>query len=147
MLALGPYAVTKAYWALGGTAGIPPGFSLAEEFRRNGAPEVIVWLEEHGIDFTSVLALAGAALLAALIHSWGTRLPRWTLLIPAWAGAALFIPYGLLTLVVSVVRDGGGGTGLTSWIVVAAVIAFTGVGATLAVCARSYQRRSRPVRV
>lgn len=81
--ALVPYAALKEYWALGGRAGLADGFDMVGEFRRNGAPELIVWLEQHGVDFTAALAFAGAMLLIALVHPWGARLARLVLLMPA----------------------------------------------------------------
>lgn len=143
--ALAPYAAIKTYWACGGRAGLPPGFDLAEEFRRNGAPAAVIWLERHGVDFTAALAVAGAVLLLALIRPWGARLPRRILLCVAWPGTAL-LPYGVLTAVLALAGGGGGRQGPTSWLVAAAVLAFCGIGGALAVCARSYQARSRRVR-
>lgn len=138
-----PYAAIKTYWAFGGRSGLVDGFDLAEEFRRNGAPEAVVWLERHGVDFTAVLALAGAALLLALVQPWGMRLPRWMLLGPAWTGAALLVPYGSLTAVIALAGgDGEGASATTGWLTAAAVAAFCGIGSALAVCARSFQRRS-----
>ncbi|GGV44235.1 hypothetical protein GCM10010182_80900 [Actinomadura cremea] len=138
-----PYAAIKAYWAFGGRAGLRDGFDLAVEFRRNGAPEPIIWLEEHGIDFTAALAAVGAVLLLALVRPWGTRLPRWTLLVPAWAGAVLFLPYGSLTALLAFSDGTDRNAATTGWLTVAAVMAFCGAGGSLGVCARSYQRRSK----
>ncbi|MFI6594769.1 hypothetical protein ACIBHX_00900 [Nonomuraea sp. NPDC050536] len=143
--ALVPYAAIKTYWACGGRAGLPPGFDLADEFRRNGAPVAVIWLEHHGVDFTAALAVAGAVLLLALTRPWGMRLPRWIPLGVAWPGT-LLLPYGVLTAVLALSGGGGGGHGPTNWLVVAAVLAFCGIGGALAVCARSYQARSRRVR-
>ncbi|MBZ2198744.1 DUF3995 domain-containing protein [Occultella gossypii] len=140
-----PYALIKTYWAMGGRAGLRDGFDLATEFRRNGAPEAIIWLERHGIDFTAILALVGSVLLVALIRPWGMRLPRWMVLGPAWAGAAFLVPYGTLTAVVALAGSNDDRTAATTgWLTAAAVAAFCGIGSALAICARSYQRRSAP---
>jgi amino acid transporter len=143
VVALLPYMALKSYWAMGGTAGIPAGFDMADEFAKNGAPSALVWMERHGLDFTAILALGGALLLMTLTWSMGMRMPRRLLLVSAWLGALLFLPYGLLTALVAVI--GGNDSDapeLTGWLTAAGVLAFCGVGAALAVCARSFQRRS-----
>ncbi|GAB2447877.1 hypothetical protein GCM10027187_13600 [Streptosporangium sandarakinum] len=73
--ALTPYILMKTYWAFGGNVGRPAG-DLGAGMRANGAPEVLVWMEQHGIDFTVLGALVGVLLLAALARPWGERLPR-----------------------------------------------------------------------
>lgn len=144
VLALAPYAATKTYWACGGRVGLPQGWDMVAVFRENGAPAAVIWMEEHGLDFTAVLAAVGAVLLMALARGWGRGLPRLSLLIPAWLGAAFFVPYGLLTAVFALAGEGTGkGPTLTPWIVVAGVLAFCGVGGALGVCAWSYQQRTQ----
>ncbi|MEU4642651.1 hypothetical protein [Micromonospora sp. NPDC023814] len=81
--ALAPYILMKTYWALGGNAGRPAG-DLAASLRASGAPDALVWLEQHGIDFTVLGALGGVLLLTTLTRPWGERLPRWTLLALGW---------------------------------------------------------------
>ncbi|WP_158845748.1 hypothetical protein [Streptomyces sp. NRRL WC-3742] len=56
----------KVYWSWGGTVGKPEGMDIADEFVKNGAPAVLVWMERHGIDFTVLLVALGLTLLAAL---------------------------------------------------------------------------------
>ncbi|MCP2336362.1 DUF3995 domain-containing protein [Actinomadura rupiterrae] len=141
-LALMPYAITKTYWACGGRAGVPQGWDMVAEFRKNGAPNALIWLEEHGIDFTAVLAALGALVVLALSRGWGARLPRPLLLVPAWLGAAFFVPYGVLTGVLALTEDAGKGPSLNPWIVIAGVLAFCGVGSALAACAWTYQRET-----
>ena len=104
-VAAAPYVALKTYWSCGGRAGLADGFDVVGEFEKNGAPDALVWLERHGIDFTAVLALTGVMLAFALVRPWGRRLPRWLLLTPAWAGT-LLIPYGLLTAVLALTRTG-----------------------------------------
>ncbi|GAA3079179.1 hypothetical protein GCM10020000_76010 [Streptomyces olivoverticillatus] len=102
--AAAPYIAMKSYWACGGRAGLADGFDVVGEFEKNGAPDALVWLEQHGIDFTAVLALMGLTLAFALTRPWGRKLPRWLLLPPAWAGT-LLIPYGLLTALLAPHRE------------------------------------------
>lgn len=139
--AAAPYVAMKMYWAFGGRAGLADGFDVAGEFERNGAPEALVWLERHGIDFTAVLALMGVMLAFALVRPWGRRLPRWLLLPPAWAGT-LLIPWGLLTAVAALAGNSGDATpSVTLWVVPAGVGAFLGIGTALGVGAWSRLNR------
>ncbi len=136
-----PYTVMKTYWAFGGTAGRPAG-DLAAHLKVNGAPEALVWLERHGLDFTVVAALVGVLLLAALVLPWGARLPRWSLLVPGWTGALLLTPYGLATMVAAPLGfTVGDATGWSWWVGIVGGLAFAGLGAALGVCSRSYGRR------
>ncbi|MFF4621374.1 hypothetical protein [Nonomuraea jabiensis] len=140
--ALAPYVVMKTYWAFGGTAGRPAG-DLAAQLRVNGAPEVLVRLEQHGLDFTVVAALVGVLLLAALALPWGTRLPRWSLLVPGWAGALGLTPYGLATMVAAPLGfTVGDAEGWSWWVGIVGGLAFAGLGAALGVCGLAYQRRT-----
>ncbi|MFD8534231.1 hypothetical protein ACFV0L_43175 [Streptosporangium canum] len=142
--ALAPYILMKTYWAFGGNAGRPAG-DLGAGMRANGAPETLVWMEQHGIDFTVLGALGGMLLLAALARPWGERLPRWALLVPGWAGALVLAPYGFATLIASAVGfTVGDAEGWSSWVGYVGGLAFAGLGLSLALCARSYQRRTRP---
>lgn len=128
-----PYIAVKTYWAAGGRAGLADGFDIAGEFTRNGAPDALVWLERHGVDFTAVLALTGLALACALVRPWGRKLPRRPLLVLACAGT-LLIPYGLLTALLALTGDdGSAGTPITGWIAPAGVGAFLGIGTALGV--------------
>ncbi|MFD8706231.1 hypothetical protein ACFV1W_27115 [Kitasatospora sp. NPDC059648] len=141
-----PYIVLKAYWAAGGRAGMADGFHMADEFRRNGAPAALVWLERHGIDFTSVLALTGVALALLLAHRPPIRpLPRRLLLASAWAGT-LLIPYGLLTAVFGALGSGAGDAPLTGWVGPAGAAAFVGIGTALGLSAWPHRtfRRTAP---
>ncbi|MEW2353710.1 hypothetical protein [Spirillospora sp. NPDC029432] len=145
-VALLPYALMKTYWAAGGTAGKPAG-DLAAQLRENGAPEALVWMESHGLDFTVFGALAGALLLAALVMPWGARLPRWFLLVPGWAGAVLLTPYGLATMVAAPLGfTVGDAAGWSWWVGMVGGLAFAGLGAALGVCSRSYQRKTAGAR-
>lgn len=135
--AVAPYIALKTYWAFGGRAGLADGFDMVGEFEKNGAPDALVWLERHGIDFTAVLALTGVMLAFALVRPWGQRLPRSLLLTPAWAGT-LLIPYGLLTAVLALTRNSNHATpSVTQLVVPAGVGAFLGIGTALGVGAWS----------
>ncbi|MEV5763013.1 hypothetical protein AB0L34_00320 [Micromonospora sp. NPDC052213] len=142
--ALTPYILMKTYWAFGGNAGRPAG-DLAASMRANGAPEALVWLEQHGIDFTVLGALGGVLLLTALTRPWGERLPRWTLLVLGWPGAVALTPYGLATMIAAAAGfTVGDAEGWSPWVGYVGGLAFAGLGLSLALCTRSYQRRTRP---
>ncbi|MBV6697591.1 hypothetical protein [Kitasatospora aureofaciens] len=137
-----PYIAVKTYWASGGRAGLSDGYDLAGEFTKNGAPDALVWLERHGVDFTAVLALTGLIAASTLVRPWARRLPRRLLLVPACA-ATLLVSYGLLTAVTAISEDGGHAeTPITGWIVPAGVCAFLGIGTALGAGAwsRLYRR-------
>ncbi|WP_406066977.1 hypothetical protein [Micromonospora sp. NBC_01638] len=142
--ALAPYILMKTYWAFGGNAGRPAG-ELAALMRANGAPEALVWMEQHGIDFTVLGALGGVLLLTALTRPWGERLSRWALLVPGWAGAVALTPYGFATMIASAAGfTVGDAEGWSRWVGYVGGLAFAGLGLSLALCTRSYQRRTRP---
>jgi hypothetical protein len=139
-----PYISIKTYWALGGRAGLPSGFDMALEFEKNGAPEVVVWMERHGIDFTVVLALVGVGLLAMQSGPRSPRVPPLLLLIPAWTGAMFFVPYGLLTAAAAASGGAGEQGQLTGWLTVAAVLTFCGLGTCFGLCALRVHRTVAP---
>ncbi|MFG2296166.1 hypothetical protein [Streptomyces sp. NPDC048603] len=154
-----PYVAMKLYWSWGGTAGKPIGMNLADEFAKNGAPRVLVWLERHGIDFTAVGVMLGITLLGALTRPWGQivprwmpglrgrRVPRWLLLVPGWASAVTLAPYGSLGL--AVIVTGGLSTahtaGMSPMVFVIGFLNFFSIGVSLGVCSLSYQRRTKLV--
>ncbi|MEV5827588.1 hypothetical protein AB0L25_18665 [Spirillospora sp. NPDC052242] len=139
VISLVPYVLMKTYWAFGGTAGKPAG-DMAARLQQNGAPAAIVWMERHGLDFTVFGALAGMLLLAALVLPWGTRLPRWTLLLPGWTGAILLTPYGLATMIAAPFGFSVGDTeGWSSWVGLVGGLAFAGLGTALAICTHTHR--------
>ncbi|MDT9686777.1 hypothetical protein Q5762_00105 [Streptomyces sp. P9(2023)] len=133
--------------------------NIADEFARNGAPQFLVWLERHGIDFTAVGTILGITLLGALTRPWGQavprwvpglrgrRVPRWLLLAPGWASALTLVPYGSLGLLVIV--TGGLSTvntaGMSPVVFVIGFLNFFSIGLSLGVCSLSYQRRTKRV--
>jgi hypothetical protein len=141
--ALTPYIAMKTYWAFGGNAGRPAG-DLGAEMLANGAPEALVWMERHGIDFTALGALGGVLFLVALARPWGERLPRRLLLVPGWAGSLILTPYGTATLIASAVGFKSVEEGWSPWVGYVGGLAFAGLGLALALGTRSYQRRTRP---
>ncbi len=161
-----PYSAMKLFWAFGGTFA---GTSIEEILvisKRNGASEFWLTLESWGLDATVLLAALGVLLLWGLVRPWGQVFPRWTLLLhgrrvprwlpmaPALIGAATLAPYGLLgigycalaTVGAVTMRPGdfpSSGDALSvSWI---GMTAFAVYGAALAIAARSYWLRTRPV--
>lgn len=149
----------KLYWAWGGTAGKPAGMNLADEFAKNGAPQFLVWLEKHGIDFTAVGMILGITLLGALTRPWGQvfprwvpclrgrRVPRWLPLAPGWAAALTLGPYGAIGM--ATIVTGGlssvNTAGMSPVVFVIGFLDFISIGLSLGVCSVSYQRRTKPV--
>ena len=145
-----PYISIKTYWALGGRAGLPSEFDMAREFEKNGAPDLVIWLERHGIDFTVVLALAGVGLLAILSGRRRPHAPRPLVFILAGMGAVFFVPYGVLTAVLAATGDADQRGQLTGWLTAAAVLTFCGLGScfgVLALLERRSTARSSPAGV
>ncbi|MCX5001025.1 hypothetical protein OHB05_00020 [Streptomyces sp. NBC_00638] len=161
-----PYAAMKLFWACGGTFA---GMSKEEMFaisERNGASEIWLTLESWGLDATVLLAALGVFLLWGLVRPWGQvfprwspflrgrRVPRWLPLTPALIGAATLAPYGVLGLAYCALAAAGavtmrkgdfptsGDALLVSWL---GMIAFAVYGVVLAVAARSYWLRTRPI--
>ncbi|MFB9884062.1 hypothetical protein ACFFMN_39650 [Planobispora siamensis] len=161
-----PYAAMKTTWALGGTfAGVSGAQALAT-MERNGASGVMLTLERWGVDATVLLAALGVFLIFGLVRPWGQvfprwtpalrgrRVPRWLPLAPALIGAATLAPYGAVGLVYAALGTSGAITVsrgdfptpedalLVTWI---GLGAFAVYGIALAVAARSYLRRTRPI--
>ena len=145
--ALLPYVAMKLAWGFGGTFAGLSGAEMLAISRRNGASDLSMAVQESGLDATVLLAVAGAALLVALIRPWGRRVPRVLLLGPALVGAATLAPYG----VVGLGYVAAGALGLADFprgdfptaadaLLVAAIglVAFAGLGMALAVAARAY---------
>ncbi|MFD3530890.1 hypothetical protein [Streptomyces sp. NPDC058664] len=92
--ALVPYTALKTAWALGltvghtgtGRPGVDPEYTS----------DLGIWLYDHGVDVTAVLAVLGMVVALALTRPWGRRLPRLPLLALGWAGAGALAPFGAL---------------------------------------------------
>ena len=147
LAALVPYVAMKLTWAGGGTFAGLSGHEMLAISRRNGASGLWLSLQEVGVDVTVVLAVVGAALLVALVRTWGRRLPRALLVGPALVGAATLAPYGVLGLG----YVAAGALGLADFprgdfptaadaLLVSGIglTAFAGLGIALAVAARAY---------
>ncbi|MEU6878302.1 hypothetical protein [Streptomyces sp. NPDC046712] len=145
--ALVPYAALKTAWALG----VTPGFT--GEGRPGMDPrytsDLGIWLYDHGVDVTAVLALIGMALALALTRRWGRRLPRVPLLALGWAGTGALTPFGIFLAVVG----GLAWTGVIDlamgdhapWVVAVAYGGFCLYGLALGRATLSYQRATRRV--
>lgn len=137
-IAFVPYVVMKVLWALGLRISGMEGPVLTDSDGLYG------FLARHGIDGTSLAALAGMVLLWALVSKWGEAIPRWVLLAPAWLGALLG-PYGLIALGwVLLVSAGIVQTETPVWVAAVGALGFGGFGIAAAVTALSYQRRTKP---
>ncbi|GAA3021440.1 hypothetical protein GCM10017559_52740 [Streptosporangium longisporum] len=161
-----PYAAMKTTWALGGTFAGVGGAEMTATMERNGASGLMLTLERWGVDVTALLAALGVFLILGLVRPWGQVFPRWTFalrgrrvprwlpLTPALVGAASLAPYGMVGLVYAVLGTAGvvavprgdfptpGDALLVIWF---GLGAFAVYGVALAVAARSYLLRTRPV--
>lgn len=82
------FAAFHAYWALGGTLGLPPGESLVDN-----KPLFV-------IDLIAIpMNLGGAALALALVQRWGLFFPRGVVLFGGWGCALLMIFHALPAMV------------------------------------------------
>ncbi|MGW6545602.1 DUF3995 domain-containing protein [Streptomyces massasporeus] len=82
------FAAFHAYWALGGTFGLPPGESLVDN-----TPLFV-------IDLIAIpMNLGGAALALALVQRWGLLFPRGLVLTGAWGCALLMVFHALPAMV------------------------------------------------
>ncbi|WP_254392774.1 hypothetical protein [Streptomyces buecherae] len=165
-LAFLPYAAMKLTWTTGGTFAGMSGEEMLAVSEHNGASGIWLTLESWGLDGTVLLAALGVFLLWGLVRPWGQvfprwtwrlsgrRVPRWLPLAPALVGAATLAPYGVLgvgyatlaTADVVTMPQGDfhspGDALLVAWIGLAA---FAVYGVALAIAARSYWTRTRPL--
>ncbi|MFD0369380.1 hypothetical protein [Streptomyces sp. NPDC127114] len=143
--ALVPYTALKTAWALGLT------FGYTGTGRPGADPEYTsdlgLWLYDHGVDVTAVLAVLGMGLALALTRPWGRRLPRPPLLALGWAGAAALAPFGLFLAVLGLLAGAGvvesGLTDHAPWVVVVAYGGFSLFGLALGRATLGYQRSTR----
>ncbi|MFF1511093.1 hypothetical protein [Streptomyces sp. NPDC058326] len=143
--ALVPYTVLKTAWALGLTVG------FTGTGRPGADPEYTsdlgLWLYDHGVDVTAVLAVLGMVLALALTRPWGRRLPRLPMLALGWAGAGALAPFGALLAAFGVLAwTGAISAGLEDhapWVVAVAYGGFSCYGLALARATRDYQRATR----
>ncbi|MEU4208531.1 hypothetical protein AB0F13_00780 [Streptomyces sp. NPDC026206] len=144
--ALVPYTALKTAWALGATVGYTgdgehPG--MDEKY----AGDQLIWLYEHGVDITAVLAVTGMLLALALTLPRGRRLPRWPLLALGWTGAGALALFGPFLLVYEVLLWSGvvdqGPAGHAGWVVVVAYGGFCAYGLALGRAAHAYGLATR----
>ncbi|KUJ64665.1 hypothetical protein ACZ90_59165 [Streptomyces albus subsp. albus] len=144
--ALVPYFTMKTAWALGSRVGFhgagTPGMD------RRYLNDTGIWLHEHGVDITAVLALVGMALALALTRPWGERLPRLPLLVLGWTGAGALAPFGVFLIVVGALTwagafDTGAMESYSPWVVVVAYGGFSLYGVGLGRAVRAFRQRTR----
>lgn len=87
--------------------------------------------------------VVGAAVALATVRPWGRVVPHWLLLSACWATCGLIGAGSVGFLLRAFGLAGDGPATATSFVVVAFLVAWTGVWAATAV---SYQRRRKPHR-
>ncbi len=156
LLGIVPWAGFKLWLGWGGDA-----FGMTaeewDEAAKDGSSTLSRLLDSIGIDITVLAAVLGIVVVLALTGSWAQRLrvPRWLLLVPAWGGAVSLTLYGYPLIAGGVLMRTGllelpADPGLFSpgglaWVVLFGGTTFAGLGTALALGARSYQHRTRPV--
>ncbi|MEU9031347.1 DUF3995 domain-containing protein [Streptomyces sp. NPDC048383] len=133
------FAAFHAYWALGGTYGLPPGESLVDN-----KPLFI-------IDLIAIpMNLGGAALALALVQRWGLFFPRKLVLFGAWGCALLMVFHALPAMVDLAVYLAGRRTGPLEGMDRFAVLLYEPYwmlgGLLFTALAVAFQRRTRPPR-
>ncbi|MEV0450589.1 hypothetical protein [Streptomyces sp. NPDC050600] len=144
--ALVPYTALKTAWALGLTAGYTGGGRPGVDPRYTS--DLGLWLYDHGVDVTAVLAVVGMLLALALTRPWGRRLPRPLLLGLGWAGAGALAPFGVFLAVLGLLAWTGAieTTGLADhapWVVAVAYGGFCVFGLALGRATHVHQRATR----
>lgn len=143
--ALVPYAALKTAWALGFTPGYTGSGRPGADPRYTSDPGL--WLYDHGVDVTAVLAVVGMLLALALTRPWGRRLPRPALLALGWAGAGALAPFGVFLAVLGVLAWTGvievGLADHAPWVVAVAYGGFCLFGLALGRATRVFQRATR----
>lgn len=133
------YAALKAAWGLGSTAGITDPAAFERFVAGFGA---FGWAATWG---TVLLALVAAALLLALVHPCGRRLPRRPLEIAAWLGAVVLALPGFPGLAEALLIFAGvldeHDNGMAEWVFLVTYGAFAVLSVALASSAW-YSRRS-----
>src|SRR5262249_41615857 len=93
-----PYAVLKTLWAFGFALGwSDKGISELQMSMKSGNSFMYV-LYSNGIDITAVLACIASLLGLSLVQSWGRKIDRRLILLPAWLGGVAFIYFGFVGL-------------------------------------------------
>ncbi|MFC7550917.1 hypothetical protein [Plantactinospora sp. GCM10030261] len=93
-----PYLSLKVAWLAGSDIGVEGPNVMRDD----------TFLTANAI--TAGMELTAAALVLALVHQWGRRLPAWLLLFPMWAASGLLAPVMLAAPVAGLVQAIGGST-------------------------------------
>ncbi|QVQ51078.1 hypothetical protein J4H86_19860 [Spiractinospora alimapuensis] len=160
-----PWAVTKSVWTLGGDAlGVT---ATAWQAVNEGHSPLVDALAALGVDVTVLASTLGILLPLSLVHRWGQVLPRWvpflggsrvprlTLLLPAWMFGVGLALYGVVLVTYASLTGLGAlpapratepftsPAGVT-WMTLFGGLAFGGLGGGMLVGAHSYGDRTRP---
>lgn len=125
-----PYPLLKLHWAFGGTLGWSGDFA-----RHSAAGETL-------------MLLVGATLALALVQRWGRVVPRWLVLIPAWAATAVLVTMGALVAFGSLGQvlglvDGPARFSGAGWVVLMVYGGWLLFGLALGGATWAYQQRTR----
>ncbi|RKN81955.1 DUF3995 domain-containing protein [Paenibacillus ginsengarvi] len=87
------FAAKSFYWAAGGTAGTATIGDTITELSQSAWFSLVLWGTGISKALVGLLALA-------LVQPWGSKVPRWMLLVAAWGTGILFTLYAGANLVV-----------------------------------------------
>jgi hypothetical protein len=96
------FAALSFYWALGGTAGSDTVSPEIAQLARAHVPWVMaaLWI-------SAIIKVVSGLVALALIQPWGSRVPRWILLLLAWGAGTLLFGHGGLFFAVGVLALSG----------------------------------------
>jgi hypothetical protein len=96
------FAALSFYWALGGTVGAETVSPAIAQLARAHVPWVIaaLWI-------SALLKVVSGLVALALVQPWGSRVPRWILLLLAWGAGTLLFGHGGLFFAVGVLALSG----------------------------------------
>jgi len=133
-----PYAVMKTLWAFGIALGwSDKGISELHISMNSGNP-VIYFLYSYGIDITAILACVASLLGLSLVQSWGRKIDRRLILLPAWLGGTAFTYFGSAGL--NILRHAEIGD-MQLWVCILVYGGFLLWGMTTILAAVSFQNR------
>jgi hypothetical protein len=140
-----PYLLLKAYWSLGGSAGITSGQPLEFGFLAGWGTVLIDLLGTVGCAGLAVLAMGKGAFPRGIVILGGRRVPHALVLLPGWAGAILLIVTGLAGTILYL-RDllgGVAGTEFAPWVGPLVYGGWLVWGLVLGLALSRYQRLTR----
>jgi len=135
-----PYAVLKTIWAFGIALGwSDKGVSELHTSMKSWSSFMYV-LYSNGIDITAILACIASLLGLSLVQSWGRKIDRRLIILPAWLGGVAFTYFGCVGLYLLSKAEIGG---MHLWVPILVYGGFLLWGITTLLAAVSFQNREK----